>query len=99
MSGDDIFHVKDLRQLIDSIVTTSSVNPTIWFRLVPIKFISVIWRVCIDCIPTATALIKQGMHMSNVSHHLCNNEIDESNHLLVGCPFVIEVMGVDLELV
>nr|KAJ0186253.1 hypothetical protein LSAT_V11C900482370 [Lactuca sativa] len=55
-----IFRVSDIRALIDSKLTISINNPTVWLHLVPIKCISFVWRACMGRIPTTVALSKRG---------------------------------------
>ncbi|KAL4585058.1 hypothetical protein LXL04_009671 [Taraxacum kok-saghyz] len=56
LSTNGIFYVKDLRELIDSVMTVPVANPTVWSRLVPLKVIGFVWHTCLDWLPTTKAL-------------------------------------------
>lgn len=91
LSGDGVFHVRELRCLIDSKITSPMVNPTVWFHIPPLKVICFVWRACIDRIPTVMALFKRGVRVGTNSCHLCSSGVDDTDHLFTGCSFAGDI--------
>nr|KAJ0194475.1 hypothetical protein LSAT_V11C800390950 [Lactuca sativa] len=91
LSGDGVFHVRELRCLIDSKITSPMVNPTVWFHIPPVKVICFVWRACIDRIPTMMALSKRGVRVETNSCHLCSSGVDDTDHLFMGCSFAGDI--------
>ncbi|KAL4580976.1 hypothetical protein LXL04_017182 [Taraxacum kok-saghyz] len=83
LSTDGSFIISDLRYIIDAKLTTPLPNPTFWVSLVPIKVIFCVWRACIDRLPTATALAKRRVPISNNSCQFCNSGVDNTDHFSV----------------
>ncbi|KAL4574598.1 hypothetical protein LXL04_021432 [Taraxacum kok-saghyz] len=81
-----------LRKAIDSIITASTPNPTIWNPLIPIKCTTFVWRACLGRIPTAVELVKRKMNLPNTSCNSCPNGVDDVGHILMECPFVADAL-------
>lgn len=92
ISSDGIFHVRCLRSLIDSRITSPTNNSVVWIHLVPYKVVCFAWRACMDRIPTATALQKRKVHVNLSNCQLCDSGLDDTNHVLVQCPFMVSVL-------
>lgn len=86
MAADGKFYVNDLQHLVDSKITCSADNPTIWLKSFPLKVVMFIWRACMDRMPSDIAFIRRGV---NISFSSC---ADSSDHLLASCPFIQEVL-------
>ncbi|CAI9299929.1 unnamed protein product [Lactuca saligna] len=91
LSEDGVFHVPELRCLIDSKITSPMVNPTVWFHIPPLKVICFVWRAFIDRIPTVMALSKRGVRVGANSSHLCSSGVDDTDHLFTGCSFAGDI--------
>jgi len=91
LAADGKFYVHDLRAIIDSVITCSSPNPTIWLSIIPIKVMVFVWRACLDRIPTASNLVKRGVVVPTFCT-LCDVGEDTTDHSLVSCPFAHEVL-------
>lgn len=76
LSSDENFYVCNLRSLIDSKVTNHFDNPTIWFRLTPLKVIDFVWCACMDQIPSALALSRRGIPISSLNCLFCSIGLD-----------------------
>lgn len=92
-----MFYVNNLKCIIDSKNTCSVSNPTVWLKLVPIKVTSFILKTCIDHIPNALALNRKGINIGAIACHFCPTSIESSEHLLVGCVYVMNfVLGLEM---
>nr|KAJ0196556.1 hypothetical protein LSAT_V11C700356620 [Lactuca sativa] len=87
LSNDGIFHIQDLRHLINMKVTRRIQNPTVWIRLAPLNVICFVWRSFLDMIPTSVALAKRKVNILNTFFHHCDDGLDDSNHSFLLCPF------------
>lgn len=87
------FYVSDLWHLVDSKITCTVVNPTIWLKSTPFKVIMFIWRVCLDHIPSSSTLIHRGVNITFSFAVLCPNGVDSYNHIFASCPYVKEVLS------
>lgn len=61
LSGDGIFCVCLLRRLIDTRLSSSIINPTIFIKLVPIKVVCFVWHAYMGHIPTVSTLVRRGV--------------------------------------
>ncbi|CAI9297238.1 unnamed protein product [Lactuca saligna] len=80
-------------ELFDYKVTCSVNNPTVWLKLVQIKTTSIIWRSCMDHIPTVFALTRRGVNLGTTACHFCPTGTESTEHLLVGYVYVREVLS------
>lgn len=88
LSADGNFYVHDLWILFYFKLTVLLRNPTIWLKVVPVKVISFVWRTCLDRIPSAVVLSHRSISVSNCSCQVCDVSINDTNHILLDCPFV-----------
>nr|KAJ0209201.1 hypothetical protein LSAT_V11C400165610 [Lactuca sativa] len=93
LSHDGNFYVRDLRSLIDFLVSKSMLNVIIWLQIVPLKVIGFIWRACINRIPTDVALVRRGVSIQNMGCSWCDMRSKDSKHIFVGCAFAQEVLS------
>lgn len=82
---DDIYHVDVFRQYLDQLLPLVNSIVINWNHEIPIKILGFVWRANLGRIPSASALIKRGIHVDSSD---CCQEIDENaNHILIICPF------------
>nr|XP_043630353.1 uncharacterized protein LOC122601677 [Erigeron canadensis] len=85
------FSVSQLRQLIDHYcLPTDSNVKTRWNTLVLKKFNIFVWKLCRDRIPTNVNFFIIGIDVSTVRCHLCQDGIDETDHIFQNCKKAVE---------
>lgn len=88
LSGDGIFSVSSLRQVIDKLhVSIPGTSEIVWSRVVPIKVLCFIWRAAQDRIPSAAALEKRGSLVNSLWCSSCIGRTECADHILIDCPF------------
>lgn len=92
LSSDRCYCMHYLRALIDSKLAVSVNNPTVWIKMVPLKVSSFVWCVCMNLIPSVDSLARRGITITSSSCHMFTFPLDETNHILVTCPLVKEVV-------
>ncbi|CAH1454025.1 unnamed protein product [Lactuca virosa] len=88
LTGDDMYTISSLRQIIDkhpvNILGTSIIQ---WSKVVPIKVLSFIWRVVQGRIPAVVALETRGIQVNSLLCSSCIGQPESANHVLIDCPF------------
>lgn len=68
-------------------------NPTIWLNLVPMKVNVFVWRASMDRIHSFGALPRRGISVHSSHCRFYHVGSDETDHLLISCPLVREVLN------
>ncbi|CAH1439587.1 unnamed protein product [Lactuca virosa] len=87
LTVDGNYTVESLRKIIDVSPLSNTEMSVTWCKETPLKVICFNWRAAQECIPTASALINRGVHLTSPFCTSCIGEFEDSNHLLVQCPF------------
>ncbi|PWA66513.1 RNA-directed DNA polymerase, eukaryota, Reverse transcriptase zinc-binding domain protein [Artemisia annua] len=61
LNGDGVFHVKDVRSILDNIFLPTVDVPTRWVKYIPIKINIFVWRARLDHLPTRNNLVRRGV--------------------------------------
>ncbi|CAI9293686.1 unnamed protein product [Lactuca saligna] len=91
--ADMVFRVDVLRSKIDGKDTTTPPGEGLinWIHEVPLKVKCFMWRVAMDRIPTATALLKRGVQIGTSTCSYCKSEDEDAAHVILRCPMAAKV--------
>nr|GEX04621.1 putative RNA-directed DNA polymerase, eukaryota, reverse transcriptase zinc-binding domain protein [Tanacetum cinerariifolium] len=84
LNGYGEFLVKDVRNLLDAAILPLAA-PTRWVKYIPIKINIFAWKVSLDRIPTKINLLKRGVSLECSLCPLCNEEAEDTSHILFKC--------------
>ncbi|KAL4562490.1 hypothetical protein LXL04_034696 [Taraxacum kok-saghyz] len=84
---DGEFTVNSARRLIDSVVIWQGNTATRWVKLVPIKVNVFCWKMFLNGIPTCSNMSKRGIDLEYIKCPICDNKIEEVDHLFSACTF------------
>lgn len=87
----DGFSVAALRIRIDRSPHFVSDGIFPWIKWVPFKVLCFVWRARLSRIPSAVALIRRNVRLDSPWCGGCVAGIENSDHLLVGCPYAVRV--------
>ncbi|CAI9295050.1 unnamed protein product [Lactuca saligna] len=91
ISGDGVYHVNVVRELIDTVGSSNEGGNIDWIPEVPTKVRCFIWRAVLNGIPTACALQKRGINFNSVMCSYCDLEREDTDHALIKCPMAAKV--------
>ncbi|XP_071739127.1 uncharacterized protein [Rutidosis leptorrhynchoides] len=91
ISSDGLFSVKVARDYIDHIMLPSSSVATIWFKFIPRKVNIFLWRLSRDALPLHWNLSAKGIDISSIVCPVCNNGIENVDHLFFSCSVAKEI--------
>ncbi|GJS54510.1 RNA-directed DNA polymerase, eukaryota [Tanacetum coccineum] len=83
--GDGVFHVKDVRNLLDETFLPKVDTPTRWIKCIPIKVNVFVWKALQDRLPTRSNLVRRNILIDSVSCPICDGEPEDSSHLFFRC--------------
>nr|GEY13946.1 RNA-directed DNA polymerase, eukaryota [Tanacetum cinerariifolium] len=92
LNRDDVFCVKDARNLLDETFLPKDDVPTRWIKCVPIKVNIFAWKVFLDRLPTSSNLSRRGVAIASLSYPNCNVESEDTTHLFFRCGLAKDVM-------
>ncbi|GJR10947.1 RNA-directed DNA polymerase, eukaryota [Tanacetum coccineum] len=84
-SGDGEFRVTEVRNFIDDLFLPSHPEVTRWVKCIPKKINIFVWRARRDCLPTRQNLIRRGVMMESDVCPLCEDSVEESQHVFFQC--------------
>ncbi|GJQ97240.1 RNA-directed DNA polymerase, eukaryota, reverse transcriptase zinc-binding domain protein [Tanacetum coccineum] len=87
------FTVSSTRSHIDDHYLFGSHTPTRWSRLIPIKANVLVWRMCLDKLPTLTNLDKKGIDVPSLLCPVCSDQVETADHLFFSCNTVQALWG------
>ncbi|XP_023738520.1 uncharacterized protein LOC111886499 [Lactuca sativa] len=87
ITADGVFQVAALRYEIDNLDNPVMADRMEWSREVPIKVIGFIWRAIQNRVPTLCALKQRGVDTGSIMYSYCMTVEEESDHVLLSCPF------------
>nr|GEY99179.1 RNA-directed DNA polymerase, eukaryota [Tanacetum cinerariifolium] len=85
LNGDGVFHVKNVRTILDDIFLPSAVEATRWVKYIPIKINVFAWRAQLDRLPTRSNLVRRGVVMDSSLCPLCGLVPEDIQHVLFRC--------------
>ncbi|CAI9268429.1 unnamed protein product [Lactuca saligna] len=91
ISGDGVYHVNVVRELIDTVGLSNEGGKIDWIPEVPTKVRCFVWRAVLNGIPTACALQKRGINFNSVMCSYCDLEREDTDHALIKCPMAAKV--------
>nr|GEY88525.1 RNA-directed DNA polymerase, eukaryota [Tanacetum cinerariifolium] len=92
LNGEGVFHVKDLRNLLDESFLPKDTTATRWVKSIPIKINVIAWKVYLDRLPTRLNLIRRGVQVPSLSCPVCNAAYEDMSHLLSSCDLANDVV-------
>ncbi|GKD18766.1 RNA-directed DNA polymerase, eukaryota, reverse transcriptase zinc-binding domain protein [Tanacetum coccineum] len=87
------FTVSSTRSHIDDHYLFGSHTPTRWSRPIPIKANVLVWRMCLDKLPTLTNLDKKGIDVPSLLCPVCSDQVETADHLFFSCDTVQALWG------
>ncbi|GJX61782.1 RNA-directed DNA polymerase, eukaryota [Tanacetum coccineum] len=91
LANDDIFSVKEARQVIDDKVLPFLATSTSWDKILPRKVNIFMWRLMLDRLPYHLNLLSCGIDIQSISCPSCNGNVESSNHIIFECDIALEV--------
>ncbi|GJU91759.1 RNA-directed DNA polymerase, eukaryota [Tanacetum coccineum] len=85
LNGDGVFHVKDVRNLLDETFLPKADTPTRWIKCIPIKVNVFVWKALQDRLPTRSNLVRRNILIDSLSCPICDGEPEDSSHLFFRC--------------
>nr|GEW58810.1 RNA-directed DNA polymerase, eukaryota [Tanacetum cinerariifolium] len=85
LNGDEEFHAKEVRSLLDNIFLPSANVPTRWVKFIPIKINIFAWRARLDRLPTRSNLMRRGVVMDSDLCLMCGTVTEDIFHVLFRC--------------
>ncbi|GKA41357.1 RNA-directed DNA polymerase, eukaryota [Tanacetum coccineum] len=79
------FSVKSARNYIDDTMLPSVGTITRWVHAVPIKINILVWKVCLDILPTRFNLSLRGLDIPSILCPICHLAGESSSHLFFSC--------------
>nr|GEZ28141.1 RNA-directed DNA polymerase, eukaryota, reverse transcriptase zinc-binding domain protein [Tanacetum cinerariifolium] len=83
------FTVKGMRSHIMNQSTVTGLTPFRWNRILPIKVNTLCWRIINLRLPTRLNLDYRGVDLDSVRCPICDNDIENEEHLFVHCDISI----------
>nr|GEZ47265.1 RNA-directed DNA polymerase, eukaryota [Tanacetum cinerariifolium] len=87
-----VFHVKDLRNLLDESFLPKDSTATRWVKSIPIKINVFAYKVYLNRLPTRLNLIRRGVQVPSLSCSVCNAAYEDMSHLLFSCDLANDVV-------
>nr|GEU31000.1 RNA-directed DNA polymerase, eukaryota [Tanacetum cinerariifolium] len=87
LAKDDIFSVKEARQVIDDKILPSLATSTSWDKILPRKVNIFIWRLMLDRLNLSSC----GIDIQSISCPFCNGNVKSSNHICFECDISLKV--------
>ncbi|GKB25262.1 RNA-directed DNA polymerase, eukaryota, reverse transcriptase zinc-binding domain protein [Tanacetum coccineum] len=85
------FTVSFMRFAIDSSILVSTIDNVKWNKTLPIKINTHSWRLRKDRLPTCLNLDARGIDLDSLRCPVCNDGIESTPHLFVGCTVVADI--------
>ncbi|GJU53281.1 RNA-directed DNA polymerase, eukaryota [Tanacetum coccineum] len=85
LNGEGVFHVKEIRSILDDLFLPSAVEATRWVKFIPIKINVFAWRARLDRLPTRCNLFNRGVIMDSSLCPLCGLVPEDSHHVFFQC--------------
>lgn len=85
------FLVKSMRRLLALNRGSNDLNPMNYFKWVPFKVRSFVWKVGLNRIPSKVALSSLRVHIGYEECSFCFGNQESSNHVLPKCCFAFDV--------
>ncbi|GKF46752.1 RNA-directed DNA polymerase, eukaryota, reverse transcriptase zinc-binding domain protein [Tanacetum coccineum] len=88
-----IFKVKTLSKKIQNLLLNNSAlgKHHCWNSLIPRKVNICVWRASLDRLPSRANLAMRGVELSSTSCPFCESVVEDIDHSLIRCPYVIKV--------
>ncbi|GJY98016.1 RNA-directed DNA polymerase, eukaryota [Tanacetum coccineum] len=90
LNGDDVFRVRDVRNLLDTTFLPTDVTPTRWVKTIPIKINIFAWKVFLYRLPTRSNLNSRNVAVSSLMCPICNDALEDVSHLFFSCAMSID---------
>ncbi|CAI9274000.1 unnamed protein product [Lactuca saligna] len=88
---DDTLSISNTRQMIDDLTSHVTTVSTCWNKYILIKINVFMWRVLLNCIPTRINLSNHGIDIPCLFCPLCDNAMEDSNHVYLLCDIAVQV--------
>ncbi|GJX16952.1 RNA-directed DNA polymerase, eukaryota, reverse transcriptase zinc-binding domain protein [Tanacetum coccineum] len=66
---------------------------TRWSRFIPIKVNVLVWRLCLDKLPTLMNLDKKGIDVPSLLCPVCSDQVETADHLFFSCGMAQDLWG------
>ncbi|GJU66380.1 RNA-directed DNA polymerase, eukaryota [Tanacetum coccineum] len=87
------FSVSSTRSYIDEHNLLGSSMSTRWSRFIPIKVNVLVWRLCLDKLPTLMNLDKKGIDVPSLLCPVCSDQVETADHLFFSCGMAQDLWG------
>lgn len=84
--------VEAIRKIKDSKLFVTGGGIFYWDKIAPLKVSCFIWRAMAGRILVADELLKRWFQIPSNICHLCNNELEMVDHVLIRCPFAVTAL-------
>ncbi|GKD84797.1 RNA-directed DNA polymerase, eukaryota [Tanacetum coccineum] len=85
LSGDGVFQVKDVRNLLDEFFLPKSNVPTRWVKFIPNKVNIFAWKLFLNRLPTRSNLAKRKVSIDTDVCPVCDSAQEEVAHVFFCC--------------
>ncbi|GJY37837.1 RNA-directed DNA polymerase, eukaryota [Tanacetum coccineum] len=85
LSGDGVFRVKDVRNLLDEFFLPKSNVPTRWVKFIPNKVNIFAWKLFLNRLPTRSNLAKRKVSIDTDVCPVCDSAQEEVAHVFFCC--------------
>ncbi|GJR05897.1 RNA-directed DNA polymerase, eukaryota [Tanacetum coccineum] len=93
LNEDEIFRVKDIRNLLDEFFLPKVNVPMRWVNVVPIKVNIFAWKLALDRLPTRANLALRDVVSDPLLCPICESHVEDSSHLFFNCSLAKDVMS------
>ncbi|GJY66487.1 RNA-directed DNA polymerase, eukaryota, reverse transcriptase zinc-binding domain protein [Tanacetum coccineum] len=87
------FSVISVRNYIDGIYLPRLDSPTRWVDLVPIKSNILVWKICMNGLPTRSNLSSRGLDIPSILCPICDETAETTSHTFFSCVLARDIMS------